>query len=67
MSTPQHCPGFQDLKHLKSFVCTCQGCGKEKEIFSDEFNKEHRCAGCGEAIDFSQCTPEAEGGSTTPS
>ncbi|MBW1680910.1 MAG: hypothetical protein JRF59_16010 [Deltaproteobacteria bacterium] len=60
MSTPQHCPGFHDLKHLKSFVCKCPNCGKEKEIFSDEFDRPHRCSGCNEEIDFSKCTPEAE-------
>ena len=61
MSTPQHCPGFQDLKHLESFVCKCPTCGKEKEIFSDEFGKEHNCSGCGKEIDFTQCTLEAGG------
>ena len=59
MTTPQHCPGFHDLKNLKSFVCKCPNCGKEKEIFSDEFDREHICSGCGTEIDFSQCTPEA--------
>lgn len=62
MTTPLQCPGLQDLKNLKSFVCKCPGCGKEKEIFSDEFNREHKCAGCGENIDFTQCTIDAEGG-----
>ena len=60
MSTPQHCPGFEQLKHLKSFVCKCPSCGREKEIFSDEFEKTHLCGGCGKEIDFSQCTPESE-------
>ncbi|HIC85144.1 MAG TPA: hypothetical protein EYP06_02470 [Desulfobacterales bacterium] len=60
MSTPKHCPGFTDLKHLKSFICKCQNCGKEKEIFSDEFNREHICSGCGEKIDFSRCEVNAE-------
>ena len=58
-NTPQHCPGFQNLQHLKSFICKCQECGQEKEIFSDEFNRTHLCAGCGKEIDFSQCEPEA--------
>jgi uncharacterized protein (DUF983 family) len=58
-TTPQHCPGFEQFKHLKSFVCKCPKCGKEIEIFSDEFEKKHTCAGCGEPIDFTQCTPEA--------
>jgi ribosomal protein S27E len=63
MTTPRHCPGFQDLKELKSFVCKCPNCGKEKEIFSDEFDRTHNCSGCGKGIDFTQCTLEAEGGS----
>src|SRR4030065_78324 len=52
MTTPMHCPGMQDLKNLKSFVCKCPNCGKEKEVFSDEFNREHICAGCKKPIDF---------------
>ena len=60
MTTPQHCPGLQDLKNLKAFICKCPNCDKEKEIFSDEFNKEHTCSGCGEAIDFTECTIESE-------
>lgn len=39
MSTPQHCPGFENFKHLKSFTCNCPKCGEVKEIFSDEFEK----------------------------
>jgi hypothetical protein len=39
MTTPQHCPGYEQFKHLKSFTCKCPGCGEEKEIFSDEFEK----------------------------
>jgi len=56
MSTPQHCPGFEEFKHLKSFTCKCPQCQEEIEIFSDEFNKPHTCKKCGKAIDFSQCT-----------
>lgn len=55
MTTPQHCPGFENFKHLKSFICTCTNCGAQKEIFSDEFNKSHKCDDCGQEIDFSQC------------
>ena len=58
MSTPQHCPGFQNFKTLKSFICKCPGCGKEVEIFSDEFDKTHVCEGCNEQIDFTQCKLE---------
>jgi len=56
MSTPQHCPGYEQFKSLKSFECKCPSCGKTKEIFSDEFDKTHRCQGCGKEIDFNQCT-----------
>ncbi|MDJ0784800.1 MAG: hypothetical protein QNJ22_22740 [Desulfosarcinaceae bacterium] len=55
-STPQHCPGFQNFKHLKSFICKCPECGEQKEIFSDEFDKTHTCSKCGKPIDFNQCT-----------
>jgi hypothetical protein len=58
MSTPQHCPGFENFRHLKSFVCKCPECGASKEIFSDEFQKTHKCDSCGKPIDFSQCTLE---------
>ena len=61
-NTPQHCPGFADFKNLKAFACKCPECGKEKEIFSDEFDKTHTCAGCGKEIDFTQCTLDASGG-----
>jgi hypothetical protein len=66
MTTPMHCPGMQDLKNLKSFVCKCPNCGKEKEIFSDEFNREHLCAGCKKPIDFTKCTFEGEAGTVGP-
>ena len=56
MSTPQHCPGYEQFKHLKSFECKCPSCGETKEIFSDEFNKPHLCQSCGKEIDFDQCT-----------
>lgn len=62
MSTPVHCPGWESLKTLSSFVCKCPECGKEKEIFSDEFNKAHVCAGCKKPIDFSKCTVEGYAG-----
>jgi len=60
MTTPQHCPGFNDIKNLKSFICKCPNCGKEKEIFSDEFNRSHICSECSKEIDFTQCTLESE-------
>jgi len=63
MTTPQHCPGFDDFKHLKSFICRCPNCGTEKEIFSDEFMRNHRCSQCHQEIDFSQCNLDGEGGS----
>jgi uncharacterized protein (DUF983 family) len=60
MTTPQHCPGFEHHKHLKSFICTCTHCGAQKEIFSDEFDKSHKCGSCGKEIDFSQCKLDGE-------
>ncbi|HMA85027.1 MAG TPA: hypothetical protein VKN73_04935 [Desulfosalsimonadaceae bacterium] len=56
MTTPQHCPGFQQFKHLKSFTCNCPECSDALEIFSDEFDKPHKCPKCGKDIDFTQCT-----------
>jgi ribosomal protein S27E len=61
-STPRHCPGFETFKHLSAFECKCPNCGHEVEIFSDEFDKPHKCKGCGQPIDFSKCTLEASGG-----
>jgi uncharacterized protein (DUF983 family) len=66
ISTPQHCPGYADFKNLKAFTCKCPKCGKEKEIFSDEFDRPHTCSGCGESIDFSQCEIAGEGKSVSP-
>ena len=55
------CPG-QDSRYWKPgaiFEAKCPKCGKENEIFSDEFDRERKCSGCKEPIDFSQCTLEA--------
>jgi len=65
-TTPQHCPGYAQFKNLKSFMCKCPQCSAEKEIFSDEFGRTHRCSGCGKEIDFTQCTLAGEAGSVTP-
>jgi hypothetical protein len=66
MSTPQHCPGFEQMKELKSFICQCPNCGKEAEIFSDEFNKTHVCKGCRKEIDFTKCTLRAGASTSSP-
>jgi hypothetical protein len=66
MSTPQHCPGFEQMKDLKSFTCQCPDCGKEAEIFSDEFEKKHVCKGCRKEIDFTKCTLRAGAGTSAP-
>ncbi|MBC7359859.1 MAG: hypothetical protein H5U10_15110 [Desulfacinum sp.] len=66
MNTPQHCPGFEQFKDLQSFICKCPECGEEKEIFSDEFNKEHRCSQCGKPIDFKVCEAYAGGKASAP-
>ncbi len=60
MTTPKHCPGFEQFKNLKSFMCKCPSCGAKKEIFSDEFGKTHKCDKCKKEIDFTQC--KLEGG-----
>jgi hypothetical protein len=65
-STPQHCPGFEALRRLSSFVCSCPECGTEKEIFSDEFEKTHVCPKCKKVIDFSQCNPDSSAGENSP-
>lgn len=62
MSTPMHCPGFEANKALSSFICKCPKCGTELEIFSDEFDRPHKCKACKEPIDFSKCSIEAGGG-----
>ena len=59
MTTPQHCPGWEQFKGLKAFTCECPGCGEKKEIFSDEFDKSHICSACGKEIDFTKCTLDA--------
>ena len=59
MTTPAHCPGFEQFKNLQSFTCNCPKCGESKEIFSDEFEKTHKCDKCGEEIDFTSCTYDA--------
>ena len=66
MSIPRHCPGFEQFKDLKSFLCKCPRCGKEAEIFSDEFDKKHICRGCQQEIDFTKCTLMGAGSDTSP-
>lgn len=65
-STPKHCPGFQQFKNLKSFMCRCNHCGEAKEIFSDEFERPHTCGNCGQQVEFSQCEIEGEAKSNAP-
>jgi hypothetical protein len=65
-SKPKHCPGFEGLRNLSSFVCKCPECGKELEIFSDEFNRAHNCPRCRKPIDFSRCSLEAKGQDVSP-
>ena len=47
-------------------LTNCPNCGKEIEIFSDEFDKKHRCKGCHQEIDFTQCKLQADSKDTTP-
>ncbi|MDX9786486.1 MAG: hypothetical protein RBT11_06910 [Desulfobacterales bacterium] len=62
MTTPQHCPGFENFRRLASFSCKCPQCNEEIEIFSDEFDKERYCPKCKNKIDFTQCTLTGSGG-----
>jgi hypothetical protein len=64
--TPQHCPGWESFRNLKSFVCTCNQCGAKKEVFSDEFERAHSCPKCGTSIDFATCKYEAGGSTEAP-
>lgn len=67
MNTPtSHCPGFESFRSLKSFTCICSQCGAEKEIFSDEFDREHLCGQCRQKIDFAKCTYRAGAEDRTP-
>ena len=59
MTTPQHCPGWEQFKNLKAFTCQCPNCSEKIEIFSDEFDKAHTCSACGKEIDFTKCTLDA--------
>ena len=43
----------------------CPECGQEKEIFSDEFDRAHKCSACGNEIDFTQCKLEGEATSSS--
>jgi hypothetical protein len=66
MSTPQHCPGFEQFRNLKSFLCNCPNCGKEIEIFSDEFDKPHTCRSCRKEIEFGKCSLRSGASSDSP-
>lgn len=46
-------------------MCKCAACGKEKEIFSDEMNREQLCS-CGAKLDFSKCRVDGQAGSVAP-
>ncbi len=66
LTTPNHCPGFQELRNLSSFVCKCPECGKELEIFSDEFDRPHMCPHCGKSVDFTRCRIESSAKDDSP-
>ena len=67
MTTPKHCPGFETFKNLAAFTCKCPQCGTEREIFSDEFNREHTCRKCRQPIDFKKCAWYGGASQTPPS
>ncbi|HSO19750.1 MAG TPA: hypothetical protein VLT88_09850 [Desulfosarcina sp.] len=66
MTTPNHCPGFEQLRSLSVFACRCPECGAAKEIFSDEFDRPHTCSACGQPIDFTRCSIEGRAETTDP-
>lgn len=66
-NTPKsHCPGFERFRDLQSFLCKCQSCGAEIEIFSDEFERERTCTACHQKIDFSKCVYSGGGADPSP-
>ncbi|MEW6114082.1 MAG: hypothetical protein AB1473_19000 [Thermodesulfobacteriota bacterium] len=58
MNTPMHCPGFEANKNLTSVTFKCPSCSKTVEIFSDEFDRPHKCPGCKQPIDFTKVSIE---------
>jgi rRNA maturation endonuclease Nob1 len=64
MSASEHCPGYTPLKNLKAYMCKCQNCGQEKEIFSDEMDRPQFCAACGTQLDMSACQLNGEAKTT---
>ncbi len=67
MTTPMsHCPGFESFRNLKSFVCKCYRCGTAVEIFSDEFDRRHKCKHCKEPLDFTKCAYSGGGSDPSP-
>jgi len=65
-TTPQHCPGFKTFENLSAFTCKCPECGAENEIFSDEFDRPHKCSNCGKPIDFTKCSISGTGSTRGP-
>lgn len=55
MTDAKHCPGFEQNKSLKTYLCKCPKCGDEIEVFSDELDKKRTCGKCGGKIDVGQC------------
>jgi ribosomal protein S27E len=53
--TEQHCPGFESNKTLGEVKVKCPDCGVEFEIFSDEADKNAKCAACGAQVDPKTC------------
>jgi uncharacterized protein (DUF983 family) len=66
VDSTQHCPGLQAHKALKSLMCKCDSCGAEKEIFSDELDRQHHCDACGAALDVSRSRIDGQAGGVTP-
>ena len=48
MSLDQFCPGAKRLREPTPEYVSCPGCGREVEIWTDEFKA--RCKGCGRTV-----------------
>ncbi len=51
MTLETRCPGNELNKTLVTIDLKCAECGAVKEIFSDEKDKNHKCAECGKELD----------------
>jgi hypothetical protein len=55
-------PGHKPFQGVSNFP----NCGKEIEIFSDEFDKKHVCRDCHMEVDFGKCSLRASASTDQP-